>query len=119
MKRYRIRKAEFEDLGEIAAIEAECFPVAEAATGEQFEERFQSFGSHFYVVEYGQTIVGFINGMVTDQKTISDDLYEKAFFHTETGRWQSVFGLAVRTSFLGVSGSVHGGVVWYDMVLEF
>ena len=38
---------------------------------------------------------GLIDGMVTDQQTITDDLYEDANLHNPKGAWQSVFGLAV------------------------
>lgn len=160
---YRIRTAEKEDLGALAAIETECFPKEEAAGREQLEKRLESFGNHFFVMEYKNQVIGFINGMVTNQRTISDDLYENAGLHTEDGKWQSVFGLDVLSPFrrkglasrllrkviqtaeeekrqgviltckeglipfyerfgfqnLGVSKSVHGGAVWYDMILEF
>lgn len=35
----RIRTADMSDLKEIARVEAECFPAAEAATEEEFEKR--------------------------------------------------------------------------------
>ncbi|MFQ6975643.1 MAG: hypothetical protein ACLRSD_00330 [Oscillibacter sp.] len=31
----------------VAAVEAECFPVAEAATKEEFAERIKYYGDHF------------------------------------------------------------------------
>ena len=34
-----IRTATIADLAQIAAVEAECFPAAEAATKEEFEEK--------------------------------------------------------------------------------
>ena len=163
MEGFRIRRAEKEDLEEIAAIELACFPESEAATLAQFAERFSVYGTHFLVLESGGRLAGFINGMVTDQTTISDDLYEDASLHAETGAWQSVFGLDVREEFRrrgfarrllehfieearkenrrgviltckehlihfygsvgfenrGISESVHGGAVWYDMILKF
>lgn len=95
MESYRIRTANADDLDKIAAIEAECFPKEEAADKEQLKARLKSFGKHFYVIEHGDQLIGFINGMVTNQRTISDDLYEDANLHMEDGKWQSVFGLDV------------------------
>ena len=40
-------------------------------------------------------ICALIDGMVTDQETITDELYEDATLHNPDGAWQSVFGLAV------------------------
>ena len=119
--------------------------------------------------KYGQKVglavvlIGFINGAVTDQRTITDDMFEDAGLHNPDGAYQSIFGLDVVEEFrhqgiasrlmeemirrareqgrrgliltckdrligyyqkfgyvnLGVSASVHGGAVWYDMILEF
>ncbi|MFQ8735970.1 MAG: GNAT family N-acetyltransferase [Bilophila wadsworthia] len=40
-------------------------------------------------------LIGFVNGMVTDDRTISDVMFEQAELHKEDGKWQSVFGLDV------------------------
>ena len=40
-------------------------------------------------------VIGFVNGMVTDDRTISDVMFEQAELHKEDGKWQSVFGLDV------------------------
>ena len=139
---YTIRFARPEDLEALAQVEAECFPAAEAAGRESFR---------------------FINGAVTDARTISDDMFENAGLHNANGAYQSIFGLDVAEEFrrrgvaaalmnrmietarergkkgliltckdrlihyyekfgyvkLGLSQSVHGGAVWYDMILEF
>lgn len=107
--------------------------------------------------------MGFINGMVTEQEAITDDMFENTDLHRENGSWQSVFGLDVLPEYQrcgyagrlmrhliassriegragliltckeklipfyksfgyepkGVSKSVHGGAVWYDMMLRF
>ena len=42
-----IRTATMNDLQEITAVEAACFPAAEAATKEEFSERIQYYGNHF------------------------------------------------------------------------
>ena len=43
----KIRTATFEDLAAIAAVEAACFPAAEAATKEEFAGRLAHYADHF------------------------------------------------------------------------
>ena len=45
-----IRTATIADLAQIAAVEAECFPAAEAATKEEFAERIKYYGNHFWLM---------------------------------------------------------------------
>ena len=162
---YTIRFARPEDLEALAQVEAECFPAAEAAGRESFRARLEVFPDSFLVAELadGGRIIGFINGAVTDARTISDDMFENAGLHNANGAYQSIFGLDVVEAFrrrgvaaalmnrmietarergqrgliltckdrlihyyekfgyvkLGLSQSVHGGAVWYDMILEF
>ena len=68
-KGFTIRTATMDDLDSIAAVEAECFPAAEAAAREEFEDRIRVYGSHFWL------------------------LYEKADMHRENGAWQMIFGV--------------------------
>ena len=42
-KKLKIRTATMDDLEMIAAVEAECFPAAEAATREEFAKRLQHY----------------------------------------------------------------------------
>lgn len=158
-----IRQATLEDAEALFSIESVSFPEAEACGLENFQKRLAVFSDSFLILELEGKPVGLIDGMVTDQMTITDDLYEDASLHNPKGAWQSVFGLAVIPSergqgfaallmmefiekarqenrkgliltckealipfykqfgyrCLGVSDSVHGGAVWYDMVLDF
>lgn len=158
-----IRQAILADLESIAAIELSCFPLAEAADLNAFRQRIAIFGQHFWVMELNGEMIGFINGMVTRQQTITDEMFEHANMHDEAGEWQTIFGLDVLPAYRnkgfaaqlmnkliaearlekrkgcvltckevliryyekfgykneGVSASVHGGEVWYDMRLEF
>lgn len=158
-----IRQAVIEDLEEVAQIEALCFPPAEAAGRETLKARIQEFSDSFFVAEKDKCIVGFINGAVTDEKTIQDQMFENVSLHNPYGGYQSIFGLDVAPGWqhqgiagqlmrhmikeaqqkgrkgliltckegligfyeqfgyknLGKSASVHGGAVWYDMILEF
>lgn len=47
MTMQKIRTATFEDLDAIAAVEAACFPAAEAATKEEFAGRLTHYADHF------------------------------------------------------------------------
>ena len=51
----RIRTATMDDLEMIAAVEAECFPAAEAATKEEFAKRLQHYSDHFWLMFGGET----------------------------------------------------------------
>ena len=156
-----IRTAELSDLDAIAQVEAECFPAAEAATEKSLKERLKAYSNHFWLLLDEGKLVSFVDGMVTDQKDLTDDLYENAQAHDETGAWQMIFGvntipecrkkgyagqlircaieqakkegrkglvLTCKDKLLhyyenfgfvneGVSKSVHGNVVWYQMRL--
>ena len=158
-----IRPVNSEDLDMVTEVEAICFPAAEAATRESFEQRIAAFPECFFVAEFEGNIIGFINGCVTDEHTIRDEMFEDSSLHNPNGCYQSIFGLDVIPEYqrqgiaaelmnhliedarikgrkgliltckdrlihyyakfgyknLGVSASVHGGAVWYDMLLEF
>lgn len=163
MLEYRIRTAEPADLEAIARVELACFPAAEAADRKSLKERLEVFPESFLVAEAGRQIIGFINGAVTDERAIADEMFEDISLHNPSGAYQSIFGLDVIEAYrsrgvasllmntlierarkqgrkgliltckehlikyyesfgyvnMGVSASVHGGAVWYDMILEF
>ena len=158
-----IRTATMADLSALTAVEAACFPVAEAATEADFAARLRIYPNHFWLLEQDGEVVSFVNGMVTDEPTIRDEMYANASLHREDGAWQAIFGVNTLPDYRhrglagqlltaaaedartagrrgciltckdrlihyyekfgyqnqGVSQSVHGGVVWYDMTLEF
>ena len=45
-----IRYATMADLDDIASVESVCFPILEAATKEEFEQRIKYFGNHFWLM---------------------------------------------------------------------
>lgn len=161
---YTIRNVKIEDLDQVTEVEALCFPAEEAAVEASFRQRIETFPDSFFVAEdENGRIIGFINGCVTDERTIRDEMFEDSGLHHTEGLYQSVFGLDVIPEFrrqgvaadlmnrlmqeakargkkgmiltckdrlihyyekfgyrnLGLSASVHGGAVWYDMLLEF
>ena len=94
-----IRTATLNDLDAVTAVEAACFPAAEAASKKEFAERLRYYGSHFWLMLDGEKLIGFVDGMVTDQPDLTDDLYENAALHSETGAWQMIFGVVTRPEY--------------------
>lgn len=94
-----IRAANSNDLNAIAKVEAECFPASEAATLETFKDRLTYYPNHFWLLEDEGTLVGFVNGMVTSEEELTDEMYEDASIHDENGKWQMIFGVNVIPSY--------------------
>lgn len=88
-----IRKATMNDLDAISEVESECFPAAEAATKEEFRERLESYADHFLLMFDGEKLAAFIDGFVTDEPDLTDQMYENATMHSESGKWQMIFGV--------------------------
>lgn len=88
-----IRNAAVSDLKIISDIEAECFPVSEAASIEDFKSRLSIFPNHFWLLIDGQKAVGFVNGLATDELNLSDNMYKNAKIHNEKGKWLMILGV--------------------------
>ena len=158
-----IRTATIADLAQIAAVEAECFPAAEAATKEEFAERIKYYGNHFWLMFEDEKLIAFVDGFVTDKPDLTDEMYERAEMHDENGAWQMIFGVNTIPAYRkhgyagqllqwaiedarkqgrkglvltckekliayyakfgfvneGISESVHGNVIWYQMRYKF
>ncbi len=88
-----IRTATLRDLDMIAAVEAECFPIAEAADRDTIRDRLIAYGNHFWLLFRDGELVSFVDGMVTDEPDLKDEMYENTSFHKEDGEWQMIFGV--------------------------
>ena len=88
-----IRYATMADLDDIASVESECFPVLEAATKEEFEQRIKYYGNHFWLMFDDDKLIAFVDGFVTDEADLTDEMYENASMHNENGAWQMIFGV--------------------------
>ena len=104
-----IRHATLNDLPAIAAVEAACFPAAEAASADALRERLMVYPDCFWLMiddaaddakataaraaTVDGRLVAFINGFVTDSSDLSDDMYADAAQHDPHGAWQMVFGV--------------------------
>ena len=64
-----IRNAVMSDLDEIASVEAECFPPAEAASKEELAERIKCYGNHFWLMFDGENLAAFVDGFVDEGVT--------------------------------------------------
>ena len=158
-----IRIASPDDLDRITALEAVCFPAAEAAPRERFLGRLSSHPNHFLLLFDEGRLVSCVNGMTTDEADLRDEMFADPSLYDEEGRWLMIFGVATDPGFRcrgyagellvrmiekaraegragavltckerlipyyskfgfrneGLSGSAHGGAVWYQMRICF
>jgi len=96
-----IRQATMADLAAVTEVERLCFLPLEAASRSSFEKRLEAFADSFLLAEDEGKIVGFINGCVTDEKLIFDEMFHDTIHHKPDGEYQSVFGLAVIPQYRG------------------
>ena len=88
-----IRYAVTADVPALSAVEAECFPPAEAATAAEFAERVAYYGNHFWLMYDSDKLISFVDGFVTDDADLTDEMYVNAAMHNENGAWQMIFGV--------------------------
>ena len=89
----KITYAEEKDIAAIAAAEAACFPPAEAATEQEFVERIKYYSNHFWLLYDADKLIAFVDGFVTDEPDLTDEMYVNAYMHNENGAWQMIFGV--------------------------
>ena len=89
----KITHASMQDLAAVTAVEAMCFPPAEAATEKDFAGRIQHYGNHFWLMFDGNRLIAFVDGFVTDEADLTDEMYANAAMHNENGAWQMIFGV--------------------------
>ena len=102
------------DLAAVAAVEGACFPAAEAATEKDFAARLAVYPNHFWLLEEDDgTLVSFVNGLVTDEPLLRDEMYADASLHNEHGAWQMVFGVNTLPQYRrrGLAGQVPERVI--------
>ena len=88
-----IRTATMNDLNAITAVEAECFPAAEAASREEFSKRLTYYNDHFWLMFDEDKLIAFVDGFVTDEETLTDEMFHDASMHNPNGAWQMIFGV--------------------------
>lgn len=96
-----IRKATIKDLEKIAAVEAACFNNAEAASVQSIKARLEVFPDCFWLAFEGNRLLGFVDGMKTDESDLLDEMYENASLHSPQGARLMIFGVCTLPSFQG------------------
>ena len=94
-----IRTATMNDLNAITAVEAECFPAAEAASREEFSKRLTYYNDHFWLMFDEDKLIAFVDGFVTDEETLTDEMFHDASMHNPNGAWQMIFGEVTRPEY--------------------
>ena len=51
------------------------------------------YGNHFWLLYDGDRLISFVDGFVTDDADLTDEMYENAAMHNESGAWQMIFGV--------------------------
>lgn len=97
----KIRTADISDLNAIVALENECFPKAEAASEISIRQRLNTFPNYFFLLILNGNLVSFVNGMLTDEENLRDEMYENASLHNANGKWMMIFGVATSENFRG------------------
>lgn len=108
MKDLVIRTATADDLDRIEAIETACFPPAEACSRESFVERLAAYRDHFWMGCMSGETVALVNGLVTDEPDLTDEMFADAGMHNPDGAWQMLFGVATLPEYRrrGIAGAL-------------
>ena len=88
-----IRHATKHDISAISEVEAKCFPPSEAASEKAFTERIENYGNHFWLMYENDKLIAFVDGFVTDENDLTDEMFANATIHNENGAWQMIFGV--------------------------
>lgn len=97
-----IRHAVTADLDILAQIEAASYPKAEGASRESIRRRLERFPNCFWLLENDRgQILSFINGMLTRQTDLTDDMYDDPSLHDEAGPWLMIFSVVTHPDHRG------------------
>ena len=122
-----IRHATMADLDTIADAEARSFPPAEACSRASFAARLAAYPDHFWLLEVtpapradmaigedapvparaaapeqdapAPVLASFVNGLVTEEPDLRDEMYDDPSFHDPLGSWQMIFGVVTVPEF--------------------
>lgn len=96
-----IRTATPNDLDEISRLEVKCFPPSEAESREVFSDRLKYYPAHFWLMFDGGKLVSFIDGLSTDERNFSDEMFSHCELHDESGQWQIIIGVNTHPDYRG------------------
>ena len=96
-----IRHATIDDLNQMAKIEEISYPLEEGASKESIRKRILAFPECFWILEDNDKIIAFINGMLTNEKNLTDEMYIQTEKHNPKGRWQMIFSVVTDPKYRG------------------
>ena len=92
-----IRHATKDDWHALSDIEAASYPAAEGASAESICGRLAHYPDHFWLLtteaDAGGEILAFVNGFVTDERDLTDEMYDHPERHDPNGAWQMIFSV--------------------------
>ena len=88
-----IRHATKHDISAISEVQAKCFPPSEAASEKAFTGRVENYGNHFWLMYENDKLIAFVDGFVTDESDLTDEMFADATMHNENGACQMIFGV--------------------------
>lgn len=101
MEDFEFREATLEDVPLLADLEARCFPPQEGASLERITERVNEYADRFLIMLYDGEIMGMVNGLCTNHKDLTDEMYEDVKMHKDAGLWQMIFSVCIDPRFRG------------------
>lgn len=96
-----VTHASLNDLDALTELEALCFSPAEAADRDAFAARLTAFPEHFWLLRDGARVLSMVNGLVTNERDLTDRMYAEPAMHRPLGAWQMIFGVATHPDFRG------------------
>lgn len=96
-EQYEFRNIKQEEIPQAAEIEKRCFPPNEACSYEHMEQRVKKAPELFLVAVDKKTglLAGFLNGLATEKKHLTDDFFTDAEVHNPAGENIMLLGLDV------------------------
>ena len=91
------------EVDQAIAIEQICFPPHEACSSKSMRERIAAAPDMFLVAEDENSglLVGFLNGIATDESRFRDEFFTDISLHNDKGRNVMLLGLDVLPEFRG------------------
>ena len=80
-----IRKATPADTAAITALEAACFPPAEAAPFESFAARLEAFPDRFWLLFADGELISMVNGSLSNEEDLRDEMFHDTTLHDPFG----------------------------------
>ena len=72
------------------SVSSDTIPHFRGQTG----KRLAYYADHFWLMfDENDKLIAFVDGMVTDEADLTDEMYEKGEMHNENGAWQMIFGV--------------------------